>query len=167
MEMSDPQPVEQAAPELSPQPQSWRDLVGLVRTLREGRLANHLERDVHLVRFEVGRVELRPRDEAPRNLAGQLGRLLADWTGERWVVSVSSEAGEATLHEQRQAEQAKQRDTALRDPLVQAVLESFPEAKLTALRDAAPEEDASEQETDEQAPSEEPGSAGMQGERRS
>ena len=172
MAMPAPQPEPPAAPEVSPQPQSWRELVSLVRARREGRLSNHLDRDVHLVRFEVGRVELRPRDEAPRNLAGQLGRLLEEWTGERWVVSVSSEAGEATLYEQRQAEQAKQRDAALRDPLVQAVLESFPEAKLTALREAAPEEasgeeDATRQETDERAPTEEPDSAGMQGERRS
>ena len=53
------------------------------------------------------------------------------------------------------------------DKLVQAVLESFPEAKLTALRDAASKGDAREAESDEQSPSKEPDSAGMQGERRS
>ena len=142
-----PQDAPQHAPRHAPQPQSWRDLVALVRARREGMLANHLERDVHPVRFEVGRVELRPRDEAPRNLAGQLGRLLEDWTGERWVVSVSSEAGEATLHEQRQAERAQQREAALRDPLVQAVLETFPDAELTALRDAAPGDDTTDADT--------------------
>lgn len=162
------QPGLEAAPQDAPQPQGWRDLVALVRARREGMLANHLERDVHLVRFEEGRVELRPRDEAPRNLAGQLGRLLEDWTGERWVVSVSSEAGEATLHEQRQAERAQQREAALRDPLVQAVLETFPDAELTALRDAAPGDDtmdADTQGTPGDAPGDTPGDAlGLQGE---
>ncbi len=117
-----------------PQPASFAEVVALVRAEREAVLARHLIDDVHLVSFEPGRIELRPTGEAPRDLAGRLGRLLQDWTGRRWVVSVSGEPGQETLRAQRAAADAKGREAALQDPLVQAVLDSFPGAKLVARR---------------------------------
>jgi DNA polymerase-3 subunit gamma/tau len=127
---------EAAPPALSPAPQSWLEVVALVRDRRESKLANHLAHDLHLVSFQPGRIEVRQGEHAPHNLTGQLGRLLADWTGRRWIVSVSLEEGEQTLHAQQQAEEARRCEAAMRDPLVQAVLERFPDAKLTARRDA-------------------------------
>jgi DNA polymerase-3 subunit gamma/tau len=110
-------------------------VVELVVAEREAILARHLTDDVHLVRFEPGRIELRPTDQAPRDLAGKLGRLLQERTGRRWLVSVSGEPGQPTLRRQRDEAEAKARDAALRDPLVQAVLETFPGAKLVARRE--------------------------------
>ncbi len=72
---------------------------------------------------------------APRDLAGRLGRLLQEWTGERWVVSVSDVPGAPTLRSQQQEHEASRRAAVEQDPLVQAVLETFPGAKLVARRD--------------------------------
>src|SRR3546814_12549555 len=65
---------EQAQQEPVPQPgrlevpESFAAAVALVREQGEGILANHLMDDVHLVRYEPGRVELRVTDAAPANL---------------------------------------------------------------------------------------------------
>ena len=125
--------------------ESFEAVVALVRARRETILANHLERDLHLVHFEPGRIEFRPAEDAPRNLAGQLGALLQAATGARWMVSVSGEPGAPSLAEQSREREAKLDQAALGHPLVQAALEAFPGAKMVARRDspgaAAPESD--------------------------
>ncbi|MEM7225718.1 MAG: DNA polymerase III subunit gamma/tau [Pseudomonadota bacterium] len=118
-----------------PAPHSFGQVVALAQELREAKLVNYLLDDVHLVRFERGRIEFRPGERAPRELAGQLGKLLERATGERWVVAVSSEPGEAPLRAQQRAVEDEKRQALESDPLVQAVLESFPGARIVARRD--------------------------------
>jgi DNA polymerase-3 subunit gamma/tau len=111
-------------------PDSFEAVVALVRARRETILANHLAGDVHLVRFERGRIELRPTERAPRNVSGELSRILQAATGDRWVVSISQEPGQPTLRDQAKAEQARAREETLSHPLVRAALETFPGARL-------------------------------------
>ena len=85
---------------LAPNPESFVDIVTLLGERREAILQAHLRNNVHLVRFEPGRLEFRPDEHAPRNLANRLGALLSEWTGRRWVVAISGEPGEPTLTEQ-------------------------------------------------------------------
>ena len=137
-----PEPQTQSQPEPEAQalaaPESFVELVALARARKEGILASHLEGDIHLVRFEPGVIEFRPAERAPSDLAGRLGRHLQDWTGERWMVSVSSEAGASTLREQRQAREAERLEEAAQDPLVQEVMTLFPGARIVEVREAAP-----------------------------
>ena len=130
-------PVADTAQE--PRLESFEAVVALVRARRETILANHLERDLHLVRFESGRIEFRPAEGAPRNLAGQLGALLQDATGARWMVSVSGEPGADSLATQKIQRKAELDQAALRHPLVQAALEAFPGAKMVDRRDRSAE----------------------------
>ncbi len=125
----------QTEPEPRPRPTSFAEVVALAEARREPMLANQLAGEVHLVHFEPGRIEFRPEASAPRDLAGRLGRLLQDWTGERWVVSVSDVDGAPTLRSQRQEHEASRRAAVEKDPLVQAVMDTFPGAKLVARRD--------------------------------
>jgi DNA polymerase-3 subunit gamma/tau len=114
----------------TPQPESFQEVVKLASDKRELKLAADLRNTVHLVRFEPGHIEIRPNANAPKDLAGNLGKRLSDWTGRRWVVSLSQEQGEATLFEQEQQRKAEERARLLQHPKVQAVLETFPGAKL-------------------------------------
>ncbi len=118
-------------------PESFVELVDLARARKEGILANQLEGDVHLVRFEPGVIEFHPGARAPNDLAGRLGRCLQDWTGRRWMVGVSSASGAPSLREQRQAREAERLEEAARDPLVQEVMSLFPGARIVAVREAA------------------------------
>jgi DNA polymerase-3 subunit gamma/tau len=124
-----------ASPGLEPTPQSFLEVVALFDRKREALLRSHLFANVHLVRFEPGRIELRPTEGAPRDLANRLGKLLGDWTGERWVVSVSQNEGEPTLREQAAARDETLRHEAAAHPLVRAVLDAFPGARIEAVRD--------------------------------
>ena len=142
---ADPRPLTQAKPEAATgglaAPKSFVEVVALARANKEGILANHLEGDVHLVRFEPGVIEFRPGARAPNDLAGRLGRLLQEWTGRRWMVGVSSASGAPSLREQRQAREAERLEETARDPLVQEVMTLFPGARIVAVREAAADQD--------------------------
>jgi DNA polymerase-3 subunit gamma/tau len=139
-----------AAPAAAPPPQSFVEVLALFDQKREALLRSHLFANVHLVRFEQGHIEIRPTDSAPRDLANRLGRLLSEWTQERWVVSISQAEGEPTLREQAAARDEMLRHEATAHPLVRAVLETFPGARIEAVRElardaaATPEADPSE-----------------------
>ena len=80
-----------------------------------------------------------PRPSAPRDLVNRLGPLLSDWTGRRWTVAASFDGpGQPTLAEQDQETEARIRSESEAHPLVRAVLEAFPGARLTAVRDTTP-----------------------------
>ncbi len=110
-----------------PQPKTFVEVVALFEQKREATIASHLKRNVRLVRFEVGVIEFNPGKTAPTDLAGQVGKNLTTWTGQRWVASVTNAAGEPTLHEQ-QIEQAKSA------PVVNALLDVFPNAEVSLRR---------------------------------
>jgi DNA polymerase-3 subunit gamma/tau len=132
-----PQPAPTAPPpsELDPLPQSFAETVALFDKRREAVIAAHLKANVRLVSFEPGRIEIRPTEAAPSNLTNQLGQLLGEWTGTRWIVAISQAEGSPSL-----AEEEAQRASALRHevaahPLVRAVLETFPGATIAAVRE--------------------------------
>jgi len=129
-------PVQLAAPETTPRPASFRDVVALVAAGREPMLHGHLVHSVHLVRFAPPVIELRPQPEAPRDLAARLAALLQQSTGERWTIALSTAAGEPTLAEQGTAADSARRTAAAGHPLVRAILEAFPGARIEAVHDA-------------------------------
>jgi DNA polymerase III subunit gamma/tau len=89
---------------------------------------------VHLVHYEPGRLEFRPADGAPADLANRLDRALRDWTGERWAVAVSGAPGESTLAEQARDDRQKALAAAAQHPLVRAVIDAFPGAVIRDIR---------------------------------
>ncbi len=119
-----------------PDPQSFADVVALFEAKREGILHAHLLNAVHLVQFEPGRIEFRPNDSAPRDLAARVMELLGTWTAKRWIVSISREEGQATLGEQATAKREAQKAQAAQHPLVRAVLDAFPGAAIETVRGA-------------------------------
>jgi DNA polymerase-3 subunit gamma/tau len=124
----------QPAAAAPPNPRSFTEVVALFETKREARLVHHLMHHVHEVRCEPGLIEFRPEPKAPVDLAARLSELLGQWTGRRWIASVSSDAGKPTLVEQKAAQGDQLRSRAEADPLVQAILKTFPGAKLDSVR---------------------------------
>ncbi|HZW46130.1 MAG TPA: DNA polymerase III subunit gamma/tau, partial [Microvirga sp.] len=126
-----PQPRAQAAPaEPTMRLRRFEDVVALAGEKREIVLKAALERDVRLVRFEEGHIELSLTETGSRTIANDLARALQQWTGQRWMVSLSSEEGAPTLREQAVAAERERKEGAASHPLVQAVLSKFPGAQI-------------------------------------
>ncbi|MFC2951323.1 DNA polymerase III subunit gamma/tau [Marinicaulis aureus] len=109
---------------------AFDDVVKLAGRMRDAKLRTELESYVHIVSFREGKIELRLHNDAPRDLANRLTLRLKEWTGKPWVISVTSEhEGEETVRDARTRE-------VMAHPMVQKALELFPDAKVTAIREA-------------------------------
>jgi DNA polymerase-3 subunit gamma/tau len=125
-----------------PSLQNFAALIELVTQHRDIGLKHALENGVHLVKFEpahgsrAGRVELRLVD-GQENIAQELTRKLRSWTGQNWVIALSSETGQATLGSVRQSEAERRHAAALEDKNVKAALAAFPGAQIVSVTDFA------------------------------
>jgi len=130
------QPGAQAQPDTaSVRLGSFRDVALLAAERREAMLHAHLVHSVHLVRFAPPVIELRTTQDAPRDFSSRLAALLTEATGTRWTIAVSTQQGEPTLAEQGQAADQRRRGSAAEHPLVRAILEAFPGARIETVHD--------------------------------
>ncbi|HEX4302633.1 MAG TPA: DNA polymerase III subunit gamma/tau [Rhizomicrobium sp.] len=135
-------PIAKAEPTMSAAPavqlRSLEDIVALLETTSS--LKVNLEHNVHLVRMEQGRIELRPKPAAPTTLASDLAQKLLSLTGQRWAISLVREGGGPTIAEQKKSAKAAQHESAAQQPLVRAVLDRFPGAEIVAVHTLADED---------------------------
>ena len=143
-----PQPIADAVPAVAvPQPiadpssapprfATFREVTAFVAAQRQAMLHAHLLHSVHLVRFAPPVIELRPQPDAPRDLAPRLATLLTEATGTRWTIALSTAAGEQTLAVQGNAADAARRASAADHPLVRAIMQAFPGARIDSVHDA-------------------------------
>jgi len=136
-QMIAPSPDLQSAPVL--RIASFPELVALAGEKRDLLTKAALEADVRLVRIEDGRLEVALERSAARTLINDLSRKLEQWTGRRWTVIVSNEAGQPTLRSQNQSERSERERAAESDQRVQEVLARFPGSRVVEVRKLAPE----------------------------
>jgi DNA polymerase-3 subunit gamma/tau len=134
--MAQPMAVAEAAPTLS----KLEDIVALAVANNAPILKVQIENNIHLVRLEPGLLEFRPAATAPRTLAGDLQQKLNQWTGQRWNISIAREGGAPTLAEQKREAKAARMESVAQEPMVRAVLDRFPGAEITAVRDVVAED---------------------------
>ena len=121
---------------------AFESVLELVRANRDVALLMELEQGVRLVSYRPGRIAFEPAPGAAPDLAQRLAGRLGRWTGARWAVTVVSEGGAPSVAEARDAERSRLEEEARRHPLVQAVFDAFPEARIAGIR--TPEQVAEE-----------------------
>jgi len=118
--------------------QTFDQVVALIREKRDMKLLVEVESHLRLARYAPGRIEFEPTSDAAPDLAARLSARLQGWTGNRWGVSVVSTGGAPTISEARDAVQTAARARAMETPMLQAIFQAFPGARITEIR--APEE---------------------------
>ncbi len=113
----------------------FADLIAFADQRRDLPLKTLLERDVRLVHFEDGKLEIALEPSASKALIGDLARKLTALTGRRWMVVVSAEAGQPTIKAQAEAKRTEFIAGVQNDPVVQTVLARFPGAQIVAVRE--------------------------------
>src|SRR6202171_1810985 len=130
---------------------TFPELVALAGEKRDLLTKAALEADVRLVRIEDGRLEVALERSAARPLINDLSRKLEQWTGRRWTVIVSNEAGQPTLRSQGDVQKNQRERAAEADPRVKEVLARFPGAKVVEVRKLAPEPPESDASSEDPA----------------
>ncbi len=113
---------------------TFETVVELIRTHRDVKLLVDVENGVRLISYQPGRITFAPTPNAPADLAQKLGSRLQAWTGNRWAISIEAEGGTETIAEKRDAADLALKAEASAHPLVQAVFDAFPDAKIVNIK---------------------------------
>ncbi len=138
------QPVAAPNPVAAPQPEvqpafskvgSYRELIALAQAKRDVLVKLALESSMRPISFEQGRIEVALSDGADPGMIATLSARLQLWTGERWLVMVSTKPPEGlTVRQEKEKRVEAAQAAAHDDPLVKAIMETFPGAKLVNVK---------------------------------
>ena len=103
-------------------------------------LASFIRRHMRPVLVETGKIDVQLIAEADEKMLANLAKMLASWTGQQWLVSLKHEGGAPTIEEAAAQAQQALFDKAATDPMVGAVLETFPSAQITAVNENSDDE---------------------------
>jgi len=110
---------------------SYKDLIAIAAAKRDMLIKLALESQMLPVSFEQGRIEVSLLPGTNPNVVNNLSARLQTWTGQRWLVIVSTKPVEGmTIRQEKEQRQEAATAAAHDDPLVKAIMETFPGAKL-------------------------------------
>ncbi|MCF6216426.1 MAG: DNA polymerase III subunit gamma/tau [Emcibacter sp.] len=115
-------------------PNSFEDFVALFERHNEASIAFQLNDNAHLESFAPGRLDIRLKQQAPKDLTGRMISLLKQWTNTHWVISLTTEQGNDTLHEQELENDRRLKARLMTTPIIKSLLERFPGAKISDIR---------------------------------
>lgn len=116
-------------PARAPEFRTYADVIAYAQAQRDIRLAHMMESGLRLVHFEKGRIEVNVV-HGDNSVAATLAERLRQWTGERWLVSISKAEGAPTLRQQKETRRDELHLEVQDDPLVKATLDAFPGARI-------------------------------------
>jgi DNA polymerase-3 subunit gamma/tau len=111
-------------------PPDFRSLIARLEQSGKHQLALQLHDQVGLVRYAPPELVLKPSRPLGGDWPRDLALALKAATGSTWQVSLSDEAGEASLLDQEKMAEERVRGQVLADPNVRAAMDAFPDAEL-------------------------------------
>ncbi len=113
---------------------SLADILNLADKRRDVQMKVQIRRCVRMGSIRQGVLEIGLTADSPRGFAADLSRKLTDWTGQRWMVSISPSATGPTLEETENAKRDGMVADAKSDPDVAAILARFPGSKIINIK---------------------------------
>jgi DNA polymerase-3 subunit gamma/tau len=110
---------------------TFEDLIQITTKEKEVELKYDLERNVKLVSFTPGKMNISFNEKLNKNFIKILTEKLLKWTGERWIISLSKEEGEETVYEKNLTNKKNKLAQEMDSKVVKDFLTVFPDAKLT------------------------------------
>jgi len=80
---------------------SIEDLIKLSSIKKEIQLKYDLENNVNLIKFSDGNIDMSFNENLDKNFVRSLSEKLHEWTGSRWVITLTKKAGQKPISEQR------------------------------------------------------------------
>jgi DNA polymerase-3 subunit gamma/tau len=86
---------------------SFEDLILLSSKKKEIQLKYDLEKNVNLVKFSKGKIDISFNENLDKNFVRKLSEKLLEWTGFRWVITLTKEEGQKTFSELQSIKEKK------------------------------------------------------------
>ncbi len=112
---------------------SFQDLINLANKEKEIELKYDLERNVKLVSFNRGKIDISFNEKLNKNFIKNLTEKLLSWTGERWIISLSKNSNAKSIYEKNLEDKDNIIEEFKKSKVAQDIQKAFPDAKLIDL----------------------------------
>jgi DNA polymerase-3 subunit gamma/tau len=112
---------------------TFEDLIQTTTKEKEAELKYDLERNVNLVSFSPGKINIEFNEKLNKNFVKILAEKLLKWTRERWIISLSKDQGEKTFYEKNLVDKENKLKKEMNSDLVKDFVSAFPDAKLISV----------------------------------
>ena len=109
---------------------SFQDLIDQANKEKEIELKYDLERNVKLVSFNKGTIDISFNEKLNKNFIKNLTEKLLLWTGERWIISLSKNAEAKSIYEKNIEDKSNKVEKFKKSKIAQDIQKAFPDAKL-------------------------------------
>ena len=109
---------------------SFDDLLDICSLKKEAKLKYELEKNINLVSFENHRIEISFNENLDKEFVKTLSSKLYEWTGDRWIITLSKKRGEPSKKEKDKEIKKINIDNAKKDSFYKKVLQTFSDAEL-------------------------------------
>ena len=114
---------------------SFQDLIDLANKHKEIELKFDLERNVRIVRFEQGKIDISFNENLSKDFIKNISLKLNEWTGKRWIISLSKDQGETTVFDKKNKIKAELLEKMKQSDSYKKILEAFPDAELVDVKE--------------------------------
>ena len=97
---------------------------------KEIELKYDLERNVKLVSFNKGKIDISFNEKLNKNFIKNLTEKLLSWTGERWIISLSKNNNAKSIYEKNLENKNNEIEEFKKSKIAQDIQKAFPDAKL-------------------------------------
>ena len=114
---------------------SFKDLIDKANKEKEIELKYDLERNVKLVSFNKGNIDISFNEKLNKNFIKNLTEKLVLWTGDRWIISLSKNTDAKSFYEKNLENKTNRIEEFKKSKIAQDVQKAFPDAKLIDLKE--------------------------------
>ena len=114
---------------------SFQDLINQANKEKEIELKYDLERNVKLVSFNKGKIDISFNEQLNKNFIKNLTEKLLLWTGERWIISLSKNVKAKSIYEISQEDKSNKIEEFKKSKIAQDIQKAFPDAKLVDFKE--------------------------------
>ena len=112
---------------------SFQNLIDQANKEKEIELKYDLERNVKLVRFNKGTIDISFNEKLNKNFIKNLTEKLLLWTGDRWIISLSKNGDAKSIYEKNLENKSNKIEEFKKSKTAQDIQRAFPDAKLIDL----------------------------------
>ena len=114
--------------------QSISELIEICSKKKEIGLKFELENNVNLVSFKSNHIEISFNDNLDKNFIKNLTSKLLEWTGERWIITLSKKKGNESVNEIKLQKDKKKLKQLEQNSYYKKMLEYFPDIEIVKIK---------------------------------
>ena len=112
----------------------FSELIDLAEQNKEMELKYDLERNVKVISFENGKININFNENLNKNFIKRLSQKLFEWTNKRWIISLSKDDNSKTLYQKKIEEKEKIIKDEKNSEVFNEMIKVFPDIDLVEVK---------------------------------